>query len=197
MSTDDSAPNNPYSAPPVAPQSSQRDGAIPLPAYQTRGMVGQAVVVGVLMAVQGAINCVAGIFAGFYAIFMPVMFDQMQQQAAQQAGQGGPAPQPMPENVGWMLAVGGGVVAVVMIGLGLLLIYCGVSVARYQRRTLATVALASGLITLFTCYCFPTSLCLGIYGMIFLFNQPVALAFELRGQGHSVQEIQKAFFTLQ
>jgi hypothetical protein len=92
--------------------------------------------------------------------------------------------------------VGGGIVAVVMIGLGILLIYSGISVARYQRRTLAIIALASGLITLFTCYCFPTSLLLGIYGMILLFNQPVAYAFDLRSKGHSAQEIQKAFLML-
>ena len=195
MSTDDSfgpdASQNPYSAPQTTPQVIQQSGSIPLPPGQTRGMVGQAAIVGVLMVVQGAIDCLGGIIAAFYAVFMPsIMAEAARQQAAQGGGQ------PMPENIGTFFAVGGGIVAVVMIGLGILLIYSGISVARYQRRTLAIIALASGLMTLFTCYCFPTSLLLGIYGMIFLFNQPVAYAFELRSKGYSPQEIQKAFLML-
>lgn len=195
MSTDDpfgsDASQNPYSAPQTPPQVTQQSGSLPLPPGQTRGMVGQAAIVGVLMAVQGAIDCLGGIIAAFYAVLMPsIMAEAARQQAAQGGGQ------PMPENIGTFFAVGGGIVAVVMIGLGILLIYSGISVARYQRRTLAIITLASGLMTLFTCYCFPTSLLLGIYGMIFLFNQPVAYAFELRSNGYSPQEIQRAFLML-
>jgi hypothetical protein len=194
MSTDD--PNlpesvqNPYSLPRTDPHAVHRSGPIPLPANQTRGMVNQAVVVGVLMAVHGAINCLAGAIAAFYAIFMPAIMAEAQQQ---QAAQGGA---PMPENMGLYFAIGGTIYAVVLIGLGLLLIFAGVSVANYKRRTLAMIALMSGLVTLFTCYCFPTSFLLGIYGMIFLLNQPVAFAFDLRGKGYSVQDIQKSFLSL-
>ena len=188
---------NPYSAPHLNPPRTQLAGMIPMPPNQTRGMVNQAVVVGVLMAVQGALNCIAGAIAAFYAVFMPLMMQEMQQQAAQQAAQnGGQAPAPIPENIGLYFAIGGTLFAVVLFGLGVLLIYSGFSVARYQRRTLAMIALASGLVTLFTCYCFPTSLALGVYGMIFLLNQPVSLAFDLRSRGHSAQEIQRAFLAL-
>ncbi len=88
---------NPYSAPHVNPHATVRAGTIPMPPNQTRGMVNQAVVVGVLMAVQGVLNCVAGVIAAFYAAFMPFMMQEMQQQQAQQAAQnGGNAPPPMP-----------------------------------------------------------------------------------------------------
>jgi hypothetical protein len=188
---------NPHSAPHLNPQWTPPAGTIPMPPNQTRGMVNQAAVVGVLMAVQGAMNCVAGLISAFYAALMPLTMQLLQRQAAQQAGQnGGNAPVPMPENIGWYFAIGGTLVAVVLIGLGVLLIYTGFSVARYQRRTLAMIALGSGLITLFTCYCFPTSLALAVYGMIFLLNQPVSLAFDLRSQGHSAPEIQRAFLAL-
>ena len=191
MSADDSSgqdsAQNPYSAPHTTPQELRQTGEIPLPPGQTRGMVGQAAIVGVLMAIQGAADCLAGLIALFYAIFMPAFM-------AQQAAQGGGPP--LPENFGLFFAVGGGIAAAVLITLGILMIYAGVSVTRYQRRTLAIVALVSGMITLLTCYCFPTSLLLGIYGMIFLFNQPVTYAFELRSRGYSVQQIQRAFLVL-
>ena len=115
---------------------------------------------------------------------MPIMLAQAQQQ-------GGAAP--MPANVTWAFVVGGTVVAIVMFGLGGLWIYSGVSVMKYRRRTLAIVALAAGMVTFFTCYCFPTSLVMGIYGLIFLLNEPVARAFQMGSQGKSVQEIQQHF----
>lgn len=185
---------NPYSAPNSDPGAPHRGGPIPLPAGQHRGMVGQAVVVGVLMAVQGAINLVAGVIAAIYSVFMPYVMEDVRQQAAKNAGQGAAAP--LPENFGLYFGIAFGLAAVVLFGLGILLIYSGYNVARYQRRTLAIIALMSGLVTLFTCYCFPTSLALGIYGMIFLLNQPVGLAFELRSQGYSPTEIQRSFFNL-
>lgn len=123
---------NPYSAPHVNPHATVRAGTIPMPPNQTRGMVNQAVVVGVLMAVQGVLNCVAGVIAAFYAAFMPFMMQEMQQQQAQQAAQnGGNAPPPMPANLGTYFVIGGTVVAVVLIGIGILLIYSGTR--KYQQ----------------------------------------------------------------
>jgi hypothetical protein len=102
MSTDDpfgpDSSQNPYSAPQTGPQLMQQSGAIRLPPGQTRGMVGQAAIVGVLMAVQGAIDCLGGVIAAFYAVFMPTIMAEIQEQ---QAAQGGG--QPMPESIGTSL----------------------------------------------------------------------------------------------
>ena len=181
--------HNPYSVPQTDPSAPQQSGPIILPPNQSRGMVNQAVIVGVLMAVQGVINCLAGLLAGFYAVFMPAFLAEARRQ--QPAGGA-----PMPENMEFYFAVFGTIFAIVLLGIGILLIYSGVSVAQYKRKTLAMIALMSGLVTLFTCYCFPTSFMLAVYGMIFLLNQPVALAFELRSQGYSTQEIQKSFLAI-
>jgi hypothetical protein len=53
-----------------------------------------------------------------------------------------------------------------------------------------------GLLTLLTCYCFPTSLGLFIYGLIVLLNDSVKLGFELADRGYSSAEIKRAFAQL-
>ena len=50
-----------------------------------------------------------------------------------------------------------------------------------------------GLLQLSTCYCLPTSLGLGIWGLIVYFNSDVKQAFKLRQQGLSSQEIESNF----
>lgn len=156
---------------------------------QRRGMVNHAMPVGILMMVQGALNCLVGGLAVIYAVIVPSAIAQAQQ--ANQPGQ----PQLTPD-MGLMFAVGGGIVAFVMIGLGLLWIYSGISVTRFKRRTLAIVSLASGMVTLVTCYCFPTSLIMAIYGLIFLINPSVTTAFQMRSEGKSVDDIRREFLSL-
>jgi len=178
MSSDSSPDDrNPYQTPIIGDGNDMRP---------THGMVNHAMPVGILMVVQGALNCIFGGLAVIYAVMMPRFIAQ-----ANQPGQ----PQLTP-NTGLIFAVGGGVAAFVMISLGLLWIFSGLSVTRYKRRTLAIVSLAAGMVTLFTCYCFPTSLMMGIYGLIFLFNPSVTTAFEMRGEGKSVDDIKRKFLSL-
>jgi len=196
MAPDNLDPNeaaqNPYAAPHVFEGEANLIDAGHI-SFPTRGMVGHAVAIGVLMIVQGVLDFLAGVAAAFYAFFMPGILAQAQQQAAQGGGQ--PSP-PMPEHMGMIFAVGGGIVAIVMVALGLLTIYCGISVMKFQNRILTMVALSGGLITLFTCYCFPTSLILGAYGLIFLLNQPVTSAYAMRSEGRTVDEIRQVFHSL-
>ena len=56
--------------------------------------------------------------------------------------------------------------------------------------------LCVGMVSIMTCYCFPTSLALAIYGLVVLLSQPVKLAFDLGDQGYDPTEIQKAFLML-
>jgi len=95
-----------------------------------------------------------------------------------------------------IIAVGGGVLAGVLFVSGVLLVYAGYNVTQYCGRILSFAALGLSLVTIFTCYCAPTSFALAVYGLIFLLNQPFSLAFTLRSQGYSSRKIQQAFFTL-
>ncbi len=155
---------------------------------QPRGLIGHTTALGVLMIVQGALDCIACVIAAGYAWMMPQFMNQMAQQAAAN-GQ----PSPMPPNMGQTFAIGGSLIAILLFVMGALLIYGGIGVIRFQRRGLAITALFVGLSSILTCYCFPTSLALGIYGLVVLLNGSVALAFQLRKQGHLPLEIQQAF----
>ncbi|NNE00956.1 MAG: hypothetical protein HKN47_26875 [Pirellulaceae bacterium] len=192
---DNSRPDdNPYE-PSSDPSLAGMDKSIQLPEGQKRGMVGQTTVLGVLMIIQGIVNALAGVAIAGYAWFMPQVFQQMRADMAKQPA-GGPPPPQLPENFELYLMIGGGILAAVMLLIGLLLVYSGLGVIRLQQRGLAIGSLCMGMLTILTCYCFPTSLALGIYGLILLLNQPVMLAFELRRQGYPVRRIQQAFMAL-
>lgn len=58
---------------------------------------------------------------------------------------------------------------------GILQLAAGTQLIRMRGRGLALVALCSGLVTLFGCYCMPTSIAVMIFGMIVL-NDPAVKA---------------------
>ncbi|MDX1945677.1 MAG: hypothetical protein SFU86_09715 [Pirellulaceae bacterium] len=76
---------------------------------------------------------------------------------------------------------------------GVLRVVAGVYNLRFRRRTLGMVALVAGLATVFTFYCAPTSIALGIYGLIVYLNDSVTEAFALGDQGKTQDEIRRAF----
>ncbi|MGB7344108.1 MAG: hypothetical protein WBD20_07835 [Pirellulaceae bacterium] len=185
---------NPYS--PTAETRREQQHVIVLPPGQKRGMVGHTTVLGILMIIQGVLDFIAGIFVGFYAWFMPQVFMEMQAEMAKQAAKnGGQAPQGLPPDFGMYIAIGGGIFAVVLVLIGTLTIYSGIGVMKFQRRVLAVISLLLGMLTLLTCYCFPTSFLLATYGLIVLFSQSVAYAFHLRSEGYAADDIQIAFLS--
>src|SRR5262249_5688450 len=72
---------------------------------------------------------------------------------------------------------------------GVLKIVAGVMNLKFRGRVLGFVAFGSGIATMFTCYCTPTALALGIYGLIVYLNRQAAQAFALGAQGMSPDEI--------
>ena len=182
-----SNPENPYAAF-AGRMTTHNEEDIQLPAGQTRGLTGQLPVLGVLMIIQGVLDVLASVGIGLYAWFLPQLME-----AAVQQNSGAT---PMPPEAMWIATALGSALAVGIAAIGGLLIYCGLGVMRFQHRTLSIFALSLGVLTLFTCYCFPTSLVLGVYGLIVLLGQPVALAFHLRSQGVSVLRIQQTFMLL-
>jgi hypothetical protein len=75
---------------------------------------------------------------------------------------------------------------------GILNITAGVKNVKYRGRVLGIVALCSGLLTLFPCYCFPTAMMLLVYGLVVYLNPEVVRAFEM-GEGLTPAEIKAAF----
>ena len=183
--------SNPYTPSPAASRPGGA-GAVRLSDVQSRGMVGQIPVLGILMIVQGVFILLMSLALGFYAFLMPIMFRSMREEAAKQGGNAPPMPQEMET---WMM-VGLGVGAVFVLAIAVATILAGVRVMKFQGRTFAIVTLCLGMLMCLTCYCAPTQIALSIYGLIVLLNGPVSDAFRFAEKGHSAREIQQAFLAL-
>ncbi len=174
-------PYNPYAAnaTPQAAPAPTASGLLP-------GMLPQLPVVAVLIMVQGGLEILGGFFAIFYALAMPTLMTTMPRQGAN------PPPVP-PQTVLDGMFYAGLIYAVVLFALGAARMVAGVKMLRYRSYIFVIATLLSGLMTLFTCYCFPTALVLAIYGMILLLNPSVRAAFDLAQDGRTPQQVRAMF----
>ncbi|TWU10074.1 hypothetical protein Pla52o_57780 [Novipirellula galeiformis] len=182
---------NPYSSTSTA-AATVGAGGICLPAGQSRGMVSQVPILGVLMIVQAVLVGLMGLLVAGYAVFMPMIFRQMSEEAAKQGGN----PVPMPAQMELGMQIGLAALAVSVFAIAALTLFAGVRMLKYQSRTLSIVTLCIGMLLCLTCYCAPTQIALAIYGLIVLLNGPVVDAFRFAERGHSAREIQQAFLSL-
>ena len=168
------------------------DGEIILSPTQRRGFVAHVPIVGGLMITQGVLEVLLGCLFGGMAIFGQEIVAQMTS--------GNPAVQQMgwtdeQMRLGVSLLYGA-------IGLGLFIlaaitIFAGWKTLRYENRTVGQIGLGVGFASLVLgCYCFPTSLILGIYGLIALNDGAVKIAYELRKAGYSPKQIRQVFKSL-
>ncbi|MBC8871500.1 MAG: hypothetical protein H8E44_18915 [Planctomycetes bacterium] len=204
MSTDDSqkdpfgqetplGEDNPFGDNPYASPDLGSAGAPvgPMPYYPppaSRGMVKHVPVLAILMIVQGALEVLMGLGLIGMGAFFPMM---MQGEMAQQAG---PPGGPPPEAMTWvLLAIYGGMGVVVLIG-AVLHIFAGIRNYKFRGRVLGFVALIAGMVTtLMTCYCAPTAIALGVYGLICFLNPEVTHAFAMAKAGKKKDEILATF----
>ncbi len=181
---DDDIDDNPY-----RPTAEVADrlivGRIELPLGITGTMVRQVQIVGILMIVQGSLDVTMSIFVGIYAWLMPEIL--------REAATNNPGGRPMPPETELVISMVGSGLAVAVLAVGLANIFGGIWAIQFRHRGRILIALWSGMATLLTCYCLPTSAMLLVYGMIVLLSQSTALAFDLRRRGHDVAEIQQAF----
>ncbi len=150
-------------------------------------MVGHVQVVAILMMVQGALEALVGLglvaLGGFFPAMMQMEMDR---------GQAGPPPMPA-ETMSWMmLIIYGGMGLLVLIAAGLH-IFAGIRTYMFRGRILGLVALGGGMVTVMTCYCAPTAIGLGVYGLITYLNPEVAQAFAMGEAGTSREDIRAAF----
>jgi len=180
--------DNPYAAPPM-PSDRLATAPYPVaPGAAGRGMTRHVPVVAILMMVQGGLELLAGLGLVGMGVFFVVMM-RMEQVRGNAAG----PPDVPPEAMGWiMLGMYGGMGLIALIAGGLHL-FAGMRNYRFRSRTLGFVALAGGLAAMFTCYCAPTAIALGVYGLITYMNPEVAQAFAMGEAGRTREEILAAF----
>jgi hypothetical protein len=148
-------------------------------------LVGHVRVVAILMMIQGGMELCLAVFLGVFTRIFPQMMAQEMKMQPQ-----GDVP---PETVAHMMTAIYGGAAVVIFVVALLHIVAGVQNFRFRGRVLGMVAMSCGVLTVFGCYCFPTALALGIYGLIVYLNEGVAEAFQMGKSGYTGAQITAAF----
>lgn len=182
---------NPFSDNPYAsPQMPADSGAGVMGAYGAaagRSMVNHVTIVAILMIVQGALETVMGVLLVGMGVAMPFLI-RMQPGAMKEAPPGF-----SPDTMSWLILAMYGGMGVVTVSAAGLHIFAGIRNYQFRNRTLGLVALAGGMATVLTCYCAPTAVGLGVYGLITYLNAPVAQAFAMGAAGHKRNEILAAF----
>ncbi len=145
-----------------------------IPNYMHR----QIKIVAILLMVEGGLESLMGIFL---CVMGPVMMAFMS--ASPPPSTGGAAPPP-PELFGAIYISMGAATLIA----GILKVIGGIRNVSLKSRTLGFVALGSSVLSLASCYCIPTALGLGIYGLIVYVNERSAQAFKLVETGMSADQ---------
>ncbi len=152
------------------------------PNQPRRGLVNQVRVMAVLNAVQGGLECVlALVYLGLGGMFIAMKAEIAQQQA--QPGN------PMEAQMANLLPIFFFILGGVLLLLAVLRVIAGVLNFSFRGRVLGIVTMLLGLASSLTLYCAPTSIGIAVYGLIVLFNRPVAEAFEMRAQGSTSDQV--------
>ena len=138
----------------------------------------QIKVVAILLMVEGGLEALMGIFL---CIMGPVVAAFMSA-SPPPATPGAPAPSPELFSAIYIAMGAPTVVA------GIIKIIGGIRNVSLKSRTLGFVALGSSVLSLASCYCIPTALALGVYGLIVYVNERSAQAFKLVETGMSAEQ---------
>lgn len=170
---------NPYRAdiqPPGNPITSSED--------LQRSILSQIRVIAILLIVHGVMLTLVGLLYVGMGFIMPSIL-QAQSQSMQPPGNMNP------EQMKIILLATYGAMGAGGLLPGILQIIAGISNLRFRGRVLGIVALASGLLGVATCYCFPTSIGLCVYGLIIYLNNSAVRAFALVAEGNSVEQVER------
>jgi hypothetical protein len=193
MSQDDQSPDiprkpspfdadNPFAENPYAtPETVMATGKA---ASSRSDMVRHVPVVAVLMVVQGVAELVMALFLVGMAFALPIMMkSQLGQQPQPPAG-------PTPEMMSSIMTVMYVAFALMVLCGAILHIFAGLRNFAFRSRVLGIVALIVGMLTtLMTCYCAPTAVGLGVYGLICYLNPQVTEAFTAVNSGSTKQQV--------
>lgn len=138
----------------------------------------QIKVVAILLMVEGGLELLMGIFL---CILGPAMTAFMRA-APPPTTTSGPPP---PPEVFAAIYIAMGAPTVIA---GILKVIGGIRNVSLKSRTFGFVALGSSVLSLSSCYCIPTALALGVYGLIVYVNERSAQAFKLVETGMSAEQ---------
>lgn len=178
--------SNPYSTPssdsfqpsPGGPPFQQGQSVAP-------GLVNQVRIFAILAIVQGALEVLMGLlYAGMGAVFPKIMLAAQKEDEMKGMNQ---------EQFFWIMTATYITLGVATVLAGGMHIFAGIQNYRFKGRVLGFVALATGVLAWSTCYCLPTGIALGVYGLIVLINPQVAYAFQMREKGQTVDNILATF----
>jgi hypothetical protein len=162
---------NPYQSPPdLVSQAAPSSGG---------GMSRQIPVVAILLMVQGGLEMLMGgmlaLTGGTFAVL-----------AAQQRQQGPGVP---PQAFGWLMVAVYAIMGCAAFCAAAIKLFAGWRNYSFRGRTWGIAALASSVISLVTCYCFPTALALMVYGLIVYLSADAAWAFSMGDQGLTREQV--------
>lgn len=180
--------SNPYASPSFDPKQFQDyPSQFPPPQNTGFGWVQQIRVVAILNCVQGGLECLMGLMTGGAGVFVGMML-QAERNNPGNRNMNGP-----PDGMEWI--IGGAYLAVglLILAAGIFRVYAGVRNFGYRNRILGIVSLVCGLVSMFGCYCAPTSIAMLIYGLIVFLNPAVQAAFVLGEQGTPSDAILNSF----
>ncbi len=176
--------DNPYLSPELGRGPGVQSPDSPFAGSPRRTMISHVPVVAILMIVQGVCELLMGVLYVGLGVVMPQV---MEQGMAQQQM---PPNAPQPEMMYWVLLITYASMGVLAMVAGILHVVAGFRTYSYRSRILGVIALILGMVApLFTCYCWPTSLALGIYGLICFLNADVADAFARVKAGATKQQV--------
>ena len=72
---------------------------------------------------------------------------------------------------------------------GILHLVAGIRMYQFRSRRLAVAAATAGMLSVLSCYCAPTSVGVGVYGLVVLLNQQVSEAFAMGEAGYPASDI--------
>jgi len=172
--------DNPYASPDL--QSDAMSGGLPYPPAR-RSLVGHVPAVAILMMVQGALEVLMGFgLVGMGAVLPRLMQSDLAQQDM-------PSPGPPPEAMTWIMLAVYGFFGLVVLSGALLHIVAGILNYSFRARVLGIVASIVGMLTtFFTCYCAPTAIALGVYGLVCYMNPDVIQTFAVAEAGRTKQD---------
>jgi hypothetical protein len=170
--------DNPYASPTSAPDAGYGGPGGPI---VSRGMVAHVLAVAIMMIVQGVMEILLGLMYAGAGLVVPMLMESELRRN----------PSGAPPT--WFFLALYGAMGLMGLVPGILHLIGGIRGLRYRGRTFGILALCAGMLSVFTCYCAPTSIALGIYGLITYLNPQVAQAFAMGDAGRTRDEIRSAF----
>lgn len=195
---------NPYESPGSTISDDPSGGAKGELGIGRTSFVGQVMVVAILMIIHGLmVMCLGGAGTFFWlkgsgefkeALKESQELQKEMEKQRREENPGRPARNVdvlgpnFAEGMTAAIAIGAGLLTAI----GLLSVVAGIMNLRYRGRGLGILSLMLGFGASLTCYCAPTAIALGVYGLVVYFNADVARAFAGVKRGYTPADVKAA-----